>query len=876
MSYTLSYSNSGSLAAAGVQLSQTIPTGFTISSATPAASSVSGQTLRWDLGSLAAAANGSISIQVVPGVDAASSAVSSATISSSSAGETSSGNSASHTTSIIAPNLVVSMSGSATLAAGATGIYSLGYRNSGSASATAAQLSLILPSGLSLVSATPAASSVSGQTLRWELGTLAAAANGTISLALRAATSFSPSTSTSWAQSLSASLSSSSLERPADTSNNSATLTTTLLRPELSVVMSVDPTTLVGDDTIYLLTYSNSGSIAAAGVEILSTLPVGFTFIEATLHATAIAQQTINWNIASVAAGATGSITLRARPTATAEVAAIGQVTISSSTIGDSSVGNSSSATTTVLFPNPQISLSLDDPLPIGEWRTATLHAANLGSGQARSTVVTATLEAELLLGALPVGCERIADGAVVNGTLPGPRIRCMLGDLAAGATESRTLTLRAPGRPGEQTNFSANAVRIASEIGMVTPERPSDASNNQTLVTVRAIRPNSYVGVTAVRKSLATAGDAGWQSYVAFQVRYGNSVASNTLPIDLRRPDELTRVAEGVVLTVTLPVASVLHAVSGAPLAYQVESSTAGATLLTLNLGMLAAQTGGVFTVTVRVEEQPGASVVVAAQITTATPGDEPLDNLAQDDTAVIAPPIDIEGEGDLLLTIHSTLDPRSGGSGASDAVYHSTGGAIAWPAGEVLDFSPRLSQLVIRDAYGTDDPLIPYGYRARIVGWGLISFTQDGQTVQAQGVGCRTGSVALPDTSMVGCTYTYPGASDQGVDPHLALPDDTLITESLMASQGHVYWTHQGIGGLTVPSMRGDVYHFTLGQILPVAITVEVEVEVWVVNLYPGAPIGDWTTPEPAPELPGTRERLRFTDTFHVDLLVPRSVVR
>jgi hypothetical protein len=94
-------------------------------------------------------------------------------------------------------------------------------------------------------------------------------------------------------------------------------------------------------------------------------------------------------------------------------------------------------------------------------------------------------------------------------------------------------------------------------------------------------------------------------------------------------------------------------------------------------------------------------------------------------------------------------------------------------------------------------------------------------------------------------------------------------------MASQGHVYWTHQGVGGSVVPSMRGDVYRFTLGQIRPVAITVEVEVEVWVVNLYPGAPIGDWTTPEPAPELPGTRERLRFTDTFHVDLLVPRSVV-
>lgn len=266
---------------------------------------------------------------------------------------------------------------------------------------------------------------------------------------------------------------------------------------------------------------------------------------------------------------------------------------------------------------------------------------------------------------------------------------------------------------------------------------------------------------------------------------------------------------------------------------------------------------------------------MILGAQIMTTTPGDEPLDNIAQDDTAIVAPPIDVEGEGDLLLTIHSALDPQSGGSGASDAVYRSTGRAIAWPVGEVLDFSPRLSRLVIRDTYGTEDHLLPYSYRARIVGWGLVSFAQDGQTVHAQGASCRAGSVALPDTSMVGCTYAYPGATDQGVDPRHALPDDTLITESLMASQGHVYWTHQGVAGSIVPSMRSDVYRFTLGQIRPAAITVELEVEVWVVNLYPGAPIGDWTTPEPAPELPGTRERLRFVETFHVDLLVTRSVV-
>jgi hypothetical protein len=93
-------------------------------------------------------------------------------------------------------------------------------------------------------------------------------------------------------------------------------------------------------------------------------------------------------------------------------------------------------------------------------------------------------------------------------------------------------------------------------------------------------------------------------------------------------------------------------------------------------------------------------------------------------------------------------------------------------------------------------------------------------------------------------------------------------------MAGQAHVYWTHQGVPGTPLPTMRPDVYLFALPELRPVTITVVVEAEVWVVNRYPGAPVGDWTLPpEELTSIP--RVRQSYPGTFTVTLLVPRSVV-
>jgi hypothetical protein len=72
----------------------------------------------------------------------------------------------------------------------------------------------------------------------------------------------------------------------------------------------------------------------------------------------------------------------------------------------------------------------------------------------------------------------------------------------------------------------------------------------------------------------------------------------------------------------------------------------------------------------------------------------------------------------------------------------------------------------------------------------------------------------------------------------------------------------------------MRDNVYLYSVEPLEKVKIQVAVEVEVWIVNAYPGA-IDGMPLPEisvaPLPE----PERQLLTQAFEVSLLVPRTLV-
>ncbi len=731
------------------------------------------------------------------------------------------------------PDVWVSKAGPAQMLVGSTFAYTLSYGNTGSLPAAGVQLRDTLPAGVSYVSASPAPSSVSGQTVTWSLGTLASGQSGSISLSVRAPASLGTATSQPILNT--ASISTTTPNDPPG--NNSNSRSGTVVRPEVSLAKTAPATALVGDEFSYRLSYANTGSIAATSVVIADTLPPGLTFTRfiqspGAACGYAAASRQVSCTVATLALGASTNVVFGVTASTAAASSVANTASISTATAGDDPTNNSSSATTAIQFPNPGVTLSIaPTPFPVGTGGSITATYRNTGTGLARSTTLSLTMPVGVILGTLPGGCAYTAATRV---------IACALGDLAVGTSGSRIVPLSLP------ATFAADSLSVAAAIATTTPERPADLADNNASASVSVVRPNVFVTATGPT-SIVGQGSVFW-----YTIGYGNRYRANP---------SLTRAADGVLLVVTLP-ADVTYVQADVP-----PTSVSGPTI-TWSLGQLAANASGQIHIVVQTKVPAGATLHLNADISTTTPGDDPADNHATVDTAVVPPPTQVsQSASNLTLAIHSEFDPNSQDANPTNGVYLSTGTQIAWPAGEVLDFTPRLTTLRF-----PDEPLpFPYEYRARVVGWSVANFTVNGaartpQVADSRGVaGCRAGaSPARAPQKLTGCAYAYLGGASRS-----AIESPSAITELQLATQAHAYWTQP-----TAPRMRSDVYLYTLDPLRSVKIGVQVEVEVWVVNTAPGA-INGVPLPEiPVVPLPDPARQL-IAQEFTVNLLVPRSVV-
>ena len=734
-----------------------------------------------------------------------------------------------------------------------------------------------------------------GQAIRWSLGTLAPGATGFVNVVLDL-----PLIAPSLRETITNRSDIATTSRDINLANNRATIDTAFGRPELRIVKTASASpVLVGDPYTYQLALTNVGTVNARDVAFTDVLPTGLTFIAFTANpgnacsftaATSTVQcfstsvvpesyaphPVVAFSVRATTALATAQVTNRVR---------IMDRPSTDPTPGDIPGipgGNEDDETTPILFPDPSVTITINPAqspvgattpqFPVGSDGLVRIGYGNGGTGLARSSVITATLDARLTLGTLPSGCTLL--GA------PSLRVRCTVGDLATGAagTGSIALPVTLP------ASFPADAVSVSAIIATTTPERLAAQGNNSASAIALVMRPNVFTTVTAVNKSAPERGAAGWRSFVRYQLGYGNDVANpdpRRTAAERARPADLTWPASSVILTATLPLNTSLDRVTDAAGAAITGFTTAtdgsGRTTLTFALNTRAPRaTGGLF-ITVLAGADPGVQLELSSVISTATPGDDLADNTARDATGVAAPPTSIEpADGTIRLAIRSELDPNSQDGAPANGVYLSDGPAITWPAGEVLDFTPRLTELDIPDTVTSSDPLYPYGYYARVAGWSVVSFTVNGTSYDAETHadsagkrGCRAGN-RLSDggTTLPGCGYVYPGATAGTVPPSEALPP-FVLTEAELARQAHAYWTNPPL-----PSMRDDVYTYAVAPLAPVQITVAVEVEVEVVNLAPCAPLGDWTcAPVRDPAFPVERQIL--TQTFTINLLVPRSIV-
>jgi hypothetical protein len=270
---------------------------------------------------------------------------------------------------------------------------------------------------------------------------------------------------------------------------------------------------------------------------------------------------------------------------------------------------------------------------------------------------------------------------------------------------------------------------------------------------------------------------------------------------------------------------------------------------------------------VIVQTNAPAGTDLPVEARISTTTPGDDTVDNRDTDSTTVVPPPDEVpEGTSDLTLAIHGDLDPLSEDGDPGNAVYWLDDIAFSWPTGEVLDFTPRLNGLSLQSVPS------PYEYRAEVLGWSVVSFTlPDGTVVPATGTdsrgeaGCR-GSGGPAQHDLTGCMYTYLGG-DNLTQIQGSAPDPTELE---MHDQARAYWTHP-----PAPSgMTTNAYVFTMPEIGPVQITVEVSVETRLVT--PTVPTMIGGVPIPAMDFPIPPPRIQvFQGIFDMTPVVPRTII-
>jgi uncharacterized repeat protein (TIGR01451 family) len=471
LSYQLGYRNDGPAAAASVQIVDTLPAGVTFTSATPAPSSVSGQVLTWNLGTLAVGQAGTITVNTTVSTSAPPSLINTATISTSTVETNTGDNSSSATTAVQWADVAIVKTAATEARAGEPFTTTLTYRNSGTAPATNAQLVDTLPTGVLYVSATPAPATISGQTLTWSFGTLVPGASGTISLVLRTPADTAHDTTV-------VNVAHVSTDTPETTTGNNTSSSTTRIVAEadLSIVKTGPAIVRANTEIAYTVTWRNNGPSLARSAVVTDTLPAGITFGSATPAPSTISGQVLSWALGDLQPDATGTIQI----TGTARIGGTRTNTATIATpIDDPNPGNNTDTVDTEVQ-QPDLEILKSDggqQAELGKVITYTLAYRNSGTSAATGVVVTETVPTYTTFTAAgSTSGWSCADGAVA-----GTRCTFNMPSVPAGTSGTLTFVVRVLDNlpPGSVVTAIDNLVRIADDGSAGADPTPGNNSSS-------------------------------------------------------------------------------------------------------------------------------------------------------------------------------------------------------------------------------------------------------------------------------------------------------------------------------------------------------------------------------------------------------------
>jgi uncharacterized repeat protein (TIGR01451 family) len=362
--------------------------------------------------------------------------------------------------------LVLTKQASATtVSTGGSVSYTLSYENTGNTDATGVVLSDRLPAGLQFESATGNGQHSAG-IVTWNLGTLAQGASGSVTYQARVTASSGTLTN--------------SAEIAADNSAPASASADVQVaqQPELVISKTAADVVESGGQITYTIGYENRGNAAATDVTVVDTFAPNATPLVIVNGSPGAG--TITWNLGTLGAGATGTLTYSALVDSGLPDGELIENTVR---ISSSNAPSASATHQAYTSSDPRLQLEKVGPVaaPAGGTVLYVLSFRNTGLGDATNVV---------LEDALPTDCQvRDAGGATFDGATG--KWRWSLGTLAGGGGGSVFISCTVdPGAPiGKQ--LTNNADLNADGVPPVTAQAVTLIRSGAILEVEKTVTPS-------------------------------------------------------------------------------------------------------------------------------------------------------------------------------------------------------------------------------------------------------------------------------------------------------------------------------------------------------------------------------------------------
>ncbi len=501
---TVTAANAGSSDASGVAVTDLLPVGLSLVSATPSTGTYSSSNGVWSIGALPN--GGSATLQIIATVTHTGSIADTASKTAQNEPDPDSANDSATVLITGQPTADVRVTKTVDNPSPLVGrnvTFTLTTSNAGPSDASAVQVTDLLPSGLQFVSATPSApTTYDSSTGFWAVGGLP---NGTSATLQIVATVSQPGAITNNATKTA------QVEFDPNTSNDSAAASLNAQPVADLQIQNVasNPTPALGQNVVLTVTATNAGPNDATGVHVTDLLPAGLAFVSALPPgSTTYNSATGVWNIGALSSSSSLALQI------TAKVIAIGSIvdTASKSAEAETDPNPANDFASVTLNGQPsadvQLAQSASSPLPaVGQSVQFNVTVTNLGPSSASGVQVTDMLPGSLtFVSAMPSqGTYNSGTGLWDTGSLAASGSATLQLVAVVGQTGSITNTATKSAETESDPNPSNDSAAVtitgqsSADIGMtMTSNKPNPAVGTNVTFTIKASNggPDNATGV--------------------------------------------------------------------------------------------------------------------------------------------------------------------------------------------------------------------------------------------------------------------------------------------------------------------------------------------------------------------------------------------